>query len=195
MDKAKIVYEYIKTVVMRACCVFTFTCLLLYSFINLFKSSSDSDKLLFNNSYFTYILVFSLVIGLASLILKIKAIPKALAIAINYVVATVDFILVMEVWTGISTTSKQILFGAIGFSIIYALVMGVFALGRFIVKKIKINSWTESQLANHPYIGKELARFIYKYRSKHNIQSSQDIRDNTAIDVDYTYLEHYISFE
>ena len=120
MDKAKIVYEYIKTVVMRACCVFTFTCLLLYSFINLFKSSSDSDKLLFNNSYFTYILVFSLVIGLASLILKIKAIPKALAIAINYVVATVDFILVMEVWTGISTTSKQILFGAIGFSIIYS---------------------------------------------------------------------------
>ena len=63
------------------------------------------------------------------------------------------------------------------------------------VKKIKINSWTESQLANHPYIGKELARFIYKYRSKHNIQSIQDIRDNTAIDVDYTYLEHYISFE
>ena len=145
MDKAKIVYEYIKTVVMRACCVFTFTCLLLYSFINLFKSSSDSDKLLFNNSYFTYILVFSLVIGLASLILKIKAIPKALAIAINYVVATVDFILVMEIWTGISTTAKQVLFGAIGFSIIYALVMGVFALGRFIVKKIKINKEYKQQ--------------------------------------------------
>ena len=147
MDKAKTVYEYIKTAVMRAGCVFTFTCLLLYSFINLFKASSDSDKLLFNNSYFTFILIFSIIIGIDSLVLKIKAIPKALAIAINYVVATADFILVMEVWTGISTTAKQVLFGAIGFSIIYALVMGAFALGRFIVKKIKINREYKQQFA------------------------------------------------
>lgn len=139
MSKLKLTLDYTRIVIYRAACVFTFTCLFLYLFVNMFKTTDGSEKFMFNNTYFTFILVFSLIIGIDSLILKIKAIPKALAVAINYVVAVADFILVMEVWTGISTTPKQILFGAIGFSIVYAIVMGAFALGRFIVKKIENN--------------------------------------------------------
>lgn len=63
------------------------------------------------------------------------------------------------------------------------------------ITKIEINKWTEKHLASHPYIKKDLARFIYKYRSKRNFKSINEIKNNCPLSVNYTYLGKYIIFD
>ncbi len=149
MKKSQLVFDYIRLTLYRACCSFTFTCLFMYIFVNLFKTTDGSEKFVFNNEFFVFILLFSLIISLSSLIFKIKALPKVLAFAINFVVDALDFILVLQVWTGISTTAKQILFGTIGFTIIYILVMGLIALGKFLYKKIVSDKEYKEQFSDN----------------------------------------------
>jgi DNA uptake protein ComE-like DNA-binding protein len=67
----------------------------------------------------------------------------------------------------------------------------------FVPRKLKINLVSEEEMANHPFIRKSMARYLFRYRKQHGpYKSASDILNIKVINSSMVEkLEPYLSFE
>ena len=129
----KKVLGYIKTIVGKTATYFMFVILLFSTFITLVSPSKDIFMI--DTAFLWFALLFAFIMALDDLILSVKIISVfALKVALHYIVAAADFILVLCILSG-AAAGSQVVIVALGFSLIYALVMTVYCVIRAALMK------------------------------------------------------------
>lgn len=123
----------IKSIIGKTGTFFMFVMLLFSTFITIVSPSKD--VFMINTSFLWYSLLFSFVLALAGLLLKINVIRSfAIKVILHYIVATADFTLVLCIMSG-AAAGSQLFVLTLAFTIIYAVVMTVYCLIRSILAK------------------------------------------------------------
>lgn len=104
----------------------------MFLFVSFFaKIIIPEQTIAYNTALFGYALLFCLLLSVTDLVLGVKALGIfPVRVAIHFVLALTEFIVVLCYLSGVASGGKQIVFLSLFFALVYAVVMTVYALIR-----------------------------------------------------------------